>query len=48
MIRRVLKNLSVREGDVPEASRQLETDGWVVLPQVLDADEVRELADDPR
>ncbi len=44
MIRRVLKNLSLREGDVPEATRQLETDGWVVLPHVLDAAETAALA----
>ena len=37
MIRRVLKNLG-RPGAVtaPEASRQLETDGWALLPGVLD------------
>jgi ectoine hydroxylase-related dioxygenase (phytanoyl-CoA dioxygenase family) len=46
MIRRVLKNLSVRDGEAPGASRQLETDGWVVLRDVLDADEVHALAAD--
>ena len=40
MIRRVLKNLSLRDGEVPDASRQLETDGWAVLPGVLNAKEV--------
>jgi hypothetical protein len=46
MIKRVLKNLSIREGDAPEASRQLETDGWALLRQVLDPGEVRDLAED--
>jgi ectoine hydroxylase-related dioxygenase (phytanoyl-CoA dioxygenase family) len=46
MIRRILKNLSVREDDAPEASRQLETDGWVLLPHVLDGDQVRDLAEE--
>jgi ectoine hydroxylase-related dioxygenase (phytanoyl-CoA dioxygenase family) len=46
MIRRVLKNLTVRSDDAsaPEASRQLETDGWTVLRGVLDADEVAALS----
>ncbi|MGZ6977898.1 MAG: phytanoyl-CoA dioxygenase family protein [Acidimicrobiia bacterium] len=44
MIQRVLKNLGVREGDAPEASRQLEADGWALLPRVLDTDEVAALA----
>jgi hypothetical protein len=46
MIRRVLKNLSHRDGEVPDASRKLETDGWVVLAGVLDADEARALGED--
>ena len=48
MIRRVLKNLSLRDGEVPDASRQLETDGWAVLPGVLDAEEARALGDGHR
>ena len=46
MITRVLKNLSLRDGDAPAASGQLEADGWALLPQVLDADEVAALAAD--
>ncbi len=46
MIRRVLKNLTVHHGDVPDASRQLERDGWALLPAVLNPDEVRGLADE--
>lgn len=43
MIRRVGKNLAVRTDDVPEASRQLEHEGWAVLRGVLSPDEVAEL-----
>jgi hypothetical protein len=44
MIRRVLKNLTVREPDgAPDASKQLETDGWVHLRGVLTPAEVDEL-----
>ncbi len=46
MIRRVMKNVGLHDGDVPDASRQLETDGWVLLRGVLDADEVDALAED--
>jgi ectoine hydroxylase-related dioxygenase (phytanoyl-CoA dioxygenase family) len=44
MIRRILKNLGVREGPAPEPSRQLEADGWTQLPAVFTPDEVAELA----
>jgi hypothetical protein len=40
----VLKNLTVHDGDVPDASRRLERDGWALLPAVLDPDEVATLA----
>jgi ectoine hydroxylase-related dioxygenase (phytanoyl-CoA dioxygenase family) len=40
MIRRVLKNLAVREGPAPAASEQLEADGWAKLSAVFGADEV--------
>lgn len=44
MIRRLLKNLTVRESDdAPDTSRQLETDGWVLLRGVLTPAEVDEL-----
>jgi ectoine hydroxylase-related dioxygenase (phytanoyl-CoA dioxygenase family) len=46
MIRRVLKNLTVHDGDAPDASRQLEADGWALLPRVLDADEVAALSEE--
>lgn len=46
MIKRIVKNLTLHEGDAPEATRQLETDGWVLLRSVLDADGVQELAED--
>lgn len=47
MIRRVLKNLTVREpDDAPEASRELEADGFAVLRGVLDAGEVAALSAD--
>lgn len=39
MIRRVGKNLALYEGEAPEASRQLEQDGWAVLASVLTDDE---------
>jgi Phytanoyl-CoA dioxygenase (PhyH) len=44
MIHRVLKNLSLRDDEVPDASRQLERDGWALLPGVLDRDDVAALA----
>jgi ectoine hydroxylase-related dioxygenase (phytanoyl-CoA dioxygenase family) len=40
MIRRILKNLGVYEGDAPDASVQLERDGWAHLRGVFTADEV--------
>ncbi|MDQ1520980.1 MAG: hypothetical protein QOI55_2053 [Actinomycetota bacterium] len=40
MIRRILKNLGVYQGDVPEASAQLEREGWAHLTGVFDAGEV--------
>jgi ectoine hydroxylase-related dioxygenase (phytanoyl-CoA dioxygenase family) len=43
MIRRILKNLGLRQGPVPAASEQLERDGWAVLPEVLDAGEIATL-----
>ena len=50
MIQRIVKNLHLREGDVPDASRQLESDGWAILRHVLDADELATLGrrDRPR
>lgn len=46
MIRRVLKNLSLRNRDAPtpDASRQLESEGWALLTGVLATDEVAVLA----
>jgi Phytanoyl-CoA dioxygenase (PhyH) len=44
MIRRVGKNLALLMADVPDASVQLERDGYAVLPGVLDADEIAALA----
>src|SRR4051794_1694673 len=44
MIRRVLKNLTVREADdAPDASRQLEADGWVLVHGVLTPAEIDQL-----
>ena len=40
MIRRVLKNLGVHEGDAPDESVQLEREGWAHLRSVFTADEV--------
>jgi ectoine hydroxylase-related dioxygenase (phytanoyl-CoA dioxygenase family) len=44
MITRIVKNLYLRDGDAPTASEQLETDGWALLPGVLEPDEVAGLA----
>ena len=44
MIRRVGKNLGLLDGPVPDASIELERDGYTVLRGVLDADEVAALA----
>jgi hypothetical protein len=43
MITRVGKNLALSPADAPEASQQLERDGFVVLRSVLCADEIAEL-----
>jgi ectoine hydroxylase-related dioxygenase (phytanoyl-CoA dioxygenase family) len=40
MIKRVLKNLGVFDGDAPAESVQLERDGFAVLPSVFDTNEV--------
>ena len=44
MIRRLGKNLGVLTADVPEASTQLEWDGYAILREVLTPDEVDALA----
>ena len=46
MIKRVGKNLAVLTGDVPEASAQLERDGYAVLRGVLTPDEVVALTEE--
>jgi hypothetical protein len=38
--------LQVRDRDVPVATREIETNGYVVLPAVFGPDEVSALADD--
>jgi hypothetical protein len=43
MIRRVLKNLTVLDGAVPEESTQLEADGWCVIRGVFTPAEVTQL-----
>ena len=43
VIRRLLKNLGVYKGDAPDASVQLENDGWAVLPGVFTPGEIGEL-----
>jgi ectoine hydroxylase-related dioxygenase (phytanoyl-CoA dioxygenase family) len=43
MIRRLMKNLTLYQGDAPAPSVQLERDGWTVVPAVLTAAEVEEL-----
>ena len=43
MIRRIGKNLAVYKGDPPDASVQLERDGYAVLRGVLTDDEVAAL-----
>jgi ectoine hydroxylase-related dioxygenase (phytanoyl-CoA dioxygenase family) len=40
MIRRILKNVGLYEGDAPDASVQLERDGWALLDGVFSAGEV--------
>jgi hypothetical protein len=46
VITRIGKNLGLLRGDVPHASTELERDGFTVLRDVLDADEVSALADE--
>ena len=46
MIRRLLKNLGVYEGDAPAATLQLEQDGWAVLPGVFDGRDVAALREE--
>ena len=43
MIRRLLKNLGVYEGDAPAGTAQLERDGWTMLPAVFEPAEVADL-----
>jgi len=43
VIRRLLKNLTLYEGDAPPASTQLERDGYAVLDAVFPPDDVAEL-----
>jgi hypothetical protein len=43
VIKRVLKNLSVLDADVPDESRQLEQDGWTVIRGVFTPAEVEQL-----
>ncbi len=43
MIRRLLKNLTVYDGEAAEESLQLERDGWSIVRGVLDAAEITEL-----
>src|SRR5207247_11141981 len=43
MIRRLMKNVGLYKGEAPEASVQLENDGWAVLPGVFTGAEVDEL-----
>ncbi len=46
MIRRLLKNLGVYEGDAPAATSQLEQDGWAMLPGVFDGRAVAALREE--
>ena len=48
MIRRLLKNLGVYEGDAPTGTAQLERDGWTMLPAVFEPAEVAELREADR
>ena len=43
VIRRLLKNLGVYEGDAPTGTAQLERDGWTMLPAVFEPAEVADL-----
>jgi ectoine hydroxylase-related dioxygenase (phytanoyl-CoA dioxygenase family) len=46
MIKRILKNLGVREGPAPAGSQQLEQDGFTLLPGVLAGDEIAALREE--
>ena len=46
VLRRIGKNLGVLTAEVPEASEQLERDGFTVVRDVFDADEVEALRDE--
>jgi ectoine hydroxylase-related dioxygenase (phytanoyl-CoA dioxygenase family) len=46
VIRRVLKNLGVYEGDAPAASVQLEREGWAVLGGVFDGAAIADLREE--
>jgi hypothetical protein len=46
MIKRIFKNLGVYSGDAPEASEQLERDGYAVLRGVLTPAEITAIASD--
>jgi ectoine hydroxylase-related dioxygenase (phytanoyl-CoA dioxygenase family) len=46
MIRRLLQNLTVYEGEAPDASAQLERDGYALLPGVFSDAEVETIARD--
>ena len=43
VIRRLMKNVGLYKGEAPEASVQLENDGWTVLRGVFTDAEVAEL-----
>ena len=43
VIRRLMKNVGLYKGEAPEASVQLENDGFTVLPGVFSEGEVAEL-----
>ncbi|GIU86620.1 MAG: hypothetical protein KatS3mg009_1135 [Acidimicrobiia bacterium] len=46
VIRRLAKNLGLREGDAPAASVALERDGWALLPGVFDPPAVARLREE--
>jgi Phytanoyl-CoA dioxygenase (PhyH) len=46
VIRRLLKNLGVYDGDAPAASVQLEREGWAVLPGVFDGPAIAALREE--
>ena len=43
VIRRLMKNVGLYKGEAPQASVQLETDGWTVLRGVFTAPEIAEI-----